>query len=353
MSQINTNAILDASGGTTTSINGYTPTASNMAGRNRIINGCMRIWQRGTSFSNVSTTNNYYTADRWGANRSSNASGLTVSQSTDVPAGFKYSAKFQREASNTATNALSIFNSNESINTLDFANQSVTFSFYAKVGANWSASNDINVVIRSGTGTDQRAYQFTGLVSQPSTVTITNSWVKYSITKTVPANATEVGVMIQSGAYSGTAGADDSLYITGVQLEAGSVATPFEYRQYGQELALCQRYCLAFDNRPTPTNNYYVFGVVRHTSATSAIVIQSFPVRMRTKPTSATFSATVPNTWFVDPGVTNFTTVAIDQNSDLGGCFNLTGGSGLTTGQSGRALSNANAPAYVIWEVEL
>ena len=217
-------------------------TAQYYSFKNRIINGGMNFWQRGTSFTNVATTNNYYTADRWGANRNSDASGLTVSRSTDVPAGFKYSAKFQREAGNAATNALAIFNSNESINTLDFAGQSVTLSFYAKVGANWSASNDISVSIRSGTGTDQRVYQFTGLVSQSSTVTITDSWAKYSITKTVPANATEVGAVIQSGAYSGTAGADDSLYITGVQLEKGSTATSFDYRPYGTELALCQRY---------------------------------------------------------------------------------------------------------------
>ena len=241
---------LPVTGGTVTGATTFNSTVqingANVSGftgfKNRIINGGMNFWQRGTSFTNVATINNFYTADRWGANRNGDASGLTVSQSTDVPAGFKYSAKFQREAGNAATNALAIFNSNESINTLDFAGQSVTLSFYAKVGANWSASNDISVSIRSGTGTDQRVYQFTGLVSQSSTVTITDSWAKYSITKTVPANATEVGAVIQSGAYSGTAGADDSLYITGVQLERGSNATSFEFRDYGRELIMCQRY---------------------------------------------------------------------------------------------------------------
>ena len=51
MSDLSVNSILDASGGATTTINGFTPTVSNMAGRNRIINGNFDIWQRGTSFT--------------------------------------------------------------------------------------------------------------------------------------------------------------------------------------------------------------------------------------------------------------------------------------------------------------
>lgn len=285
--------------------------------RNRIINGAMGIWQRGTSFTNVATTNNFYTADRWGANRSSDASGLTVSQSTDVPSGFKYSAKFQRASGDTATNAVSIFNSNESINTLDFAGQQVTLSFYAKVGANWSASNNINVSIRSGTGTDQRVYQFTGLVSQSSTITLTSSWARYSITKTVPSNATEVGAIISGGAFTGTAGADDSIYITGVQLEAGSVATPFEHRLYGTELQLAQRYYWAIGSRIT---------VGRVTGATGGYCAHDpYPVAMRSAPTITWSSVSAQGG---TPGTIN------TSANPLAWAPNTVNGSGFTAGQA-------------------
>ncbi len=65
MADLNVNSIGDASGGTTTSINGFTPTVSNMAGRNLIINGAMQISQRGDYISPVSASNNGYYLDRW------------------------------------------------------------------------------------------------------------------------------------------------------------------------------------------------------------------------------------------------------------------------------------------------
>ena len=105
--------------------------------RNRIINGDMRIWQRGTTFSNPTSTN-FYTADRWGCNRSSDVSGATVSRGISGLSGFEYSLKLQRTAGNTATNGLFLFYSNESTNTYDLAGSQVTLSFWAKTGANYS-----------------------------------------------------------------------------------------------------------------------------------------------------------------------------------------------------------------------
>jgi hypothetical protein len=314
--------------------------------KNRIINGGMNFWQRGTSFTNVATINNFYTADRWGANRNGDASGLTVSQSTDVPAGFKYSAKFQREAGNAATNALAIFNSNESINTLDFAGQSVTLSFYAKVGANWSASNDISVSIRSGTGTDQRVYQFTGAVGQSSTVTITDSWARYSITKTVPANATEVGVIITSGAYSGTAGADDSLYITGVQLEKGSTATSFDYRPYGTELALCQRYYYKSIFAP-------ISGYSPTTSRGDGTVV--FPVPMRDAPAALETTGTASDygVYFQSGGVICNSIPNIASPTTIhGGYVRFNCPVSFSIGQ-GCLMAPYTTGAYLAWSAEL
>ena len=315
--------------------------AGALSNRNRIINGAMGIWQRGTSFANVSTTNSFYTADRWGANRSNDASGLTVSQSTDVPSGFKYSAKFQRTAGDTAANTISIFNSNESINTLDFAGQQVTFSFYAKVGANWSASNNITASIRSGTGTDQKVYQFTGLVSQFSSIAVTNSWSRYSMTKTIPSDATEVGAIISTGVFTGTAGADDSLYITGVQLEKGSVATAFEYRNYQQELAMCQRYYEQTESIASFVGAPSVIGV--NVSYTTGL---RWHVKKRATPTVTIYNraGTSGKLSAITSGSSAGTGTVSANNPDSMGCQTLLdSGNGLTAGVGYEANYTASA----------
>ena len=209
--------------------------------RNRIINGDMRIWQRGTTISNPTTTSNFYTADRWGVNRGSDATGVTVSRDISGLSGFEYSLKLQRTAGNTSTQAIALWGSNESSNTVDLAGGQVTLSFWARAGSNYSGGLLLSQII-TGTGTDQRVYAYTGLTGiATATITLTTTWTRYTITGTAGSSVTEVGEFFQ-WTPTGTAGADDSVYITGVQLEAGSTATEFERRPIGTELALCQRY---------------------------------------------------------------------------------------------------------------
>ena len=216
--------------------------------RNRIINGGMGIWQRGASFT-VAGGTVAYTADRFGSY--TNNTNMTVSRNTSVPttAGslFSYSLQLQRPASSTQTNGLYLTQVIESINCYDMAGQTVNVSFWAKAGANFSASsNSINVSVVTGTVADQSTISmlsgtWTGGTASPYIPTITTSWTKYTFTATILSNTLEMGLQIYF-TPTGTAGADDSLYITGVQLEKGSVATSFDYRPYGTELSLCQRY---------------------------------------------------------------------------------------------------------------
>jgi hypothetical protein len=215
-------------------------TRSAVGFQNRIINGDMRIWQRGTTISNP-TTSNFYTADRWGCNRDSDVTGAVVSRIASGLTGFEYALALQRVAGNTNTGGLYLYYSNESTNTYDLAGSPVTLSFYAKTGANYSGGV-LTAQVVSGTGTDQRIYAYTGGVAVINTTqAITSTWTRYSFTGTVPANATEIGLMF-FWVPTGTAGADDAVKITGVQLEAGSTATEFERRPIETELALCQRY---------------------------------------------------------------------------------------------------------------
>ena len=91
MSTLATNAITDAAGGNTASINGYTPTMSNMAGRNRIINGDMRIAQRGTD---AVTTHLSYPVDRFRCDETISSGAFSAQQDSSAPSGFQKSIKW-------------------------------------------------------------------------------------------------------------------------------------------------------------------------------------------------------------------------------------------------------------------
>jgi hypothetical protein len=250
--------------------------------KNRLINGNMLIWQRGTTTVNPQAGNaNFYTADRWAVNRASNATGVTVSQSTDVPTGFKYSLKLQRTAANATLEGMYLFNSNESINTLDLAGQTVTLSFWAKAGANYSGGS-LFLNLYNGTGTDQPVYSYTGSNAFGAlTQAITTTWTRYTLTATVPSNATEIG-FIMYWTPTGTAGVDDSVYYTGVQLEKGVTATSFDYRPYGTELQLCQRYYWKAVGEG--------FGLAVSAYSAAGRLVNPVPMRVATTISSATFT---------------------------------------------------------------
>jgi hypothetical protein len=242
--------------------------------KNIIINGGMSIAQRGTSTTSgaqVYLLDRFYTYSFAATNR-------TVTQSTDSPDEFSHSLKVQRTASDTATTALYLSQPIETKQCVGTAGKKVTLSFWAKAGANWSDSGGtIGVSVYSGTGTDQSL--MSGLTGSSAVINtsqvLTTSWVKYSFTSAaiVPTNSTQLVYQSING-WAGTAGADDSFYITGIQLETGETATDFEHRSYGEELALCQR--------------YYTVGSMSNTNVTGMLYCGNsvmFPQTMRATPT--------------------------------------------------------------------
>ena len=295
MSTLKTNAILDASGGTTATVNGYTPTASNMAGRNRIINGNMAIDQRNAGAA-ITVNNNTakFSCDRWYVQGESTDGVFTVQQSTTAPAGFTQSMLFTVttvDASIGASQAYFFKQAIEGYNVADLgwgtaSAQTVTLSFWVRssVTGTYGAS-----VLNSAAN---RSYPFTYTISsantwEQKTVTIagdtSGTWAKdntagiqiyfnvgmgstYLGAANAWAGATYLGATGQTNLIS-TSGA--TFYITGVQLEKGSTATDFEYRPYGAELALCQRYyetsvdatALVFSGQVTSGSAYYISGV--------------------------------------------------------------------------------------------
>jgi hypothetical protein len=272
------------------------------AGKNKIINGDFGVWQRGISF----TTQSVYGPDRWFL--TGVTSNMTFAQVTSsLPSAFQYGIKLQRNSGATNTDIFSIAQPFETSTSIPLQGQTVTLSFWAKAGANFSATSGVALIrLYSGTGTNQSAatqfggwtgyseWQNTGTFSPDAT------WTRFSVTGTVPSNATQIGLRIGWSA-AGTAGADDSLQITGVQLEAANTATAFQTATgtIQGELAACSRYYqFAYGG---------FMGLVTNTAYYGAGV--TFAVPMRATPTVARVS---------DYAVLNFNTPYVETPADTG-----------------------------------
>ena len=273
--------------------------------RNRIINGDMRINQRGFSGSITDTGAVTYALDRWSAYGSVTAK-FSVAQSSTAPTGFNNSLLVTSSSSYTvgAGEFFLINQPIEGFNTADLgwgtaSAKTVTLSFqvYSSLTGTFGGS-----ITNSG---NSRSYPFTYTVSSA------NTWTSISVTIAGDTSGTwlttnGIGLFVRFGlgvgsTFSGTAGAwaaaayysatgatsvvgtnGATFYITGVQLEKGTQATSFEYKQYQQELALCQRY---FTNTSIvgfggPTNSTY-----------NNIYALTFPTTMRAAPT-VTYTST-------------------------------------------------------------
>jgi len=219
-------------------------------------------WQRGTSFSSIANTLTY-TADRWFALGNASSSISVSQQAVSAVAGFADAVQFGRASGNTNTGPIYLGQVIESADSIRCQGQTVTLSFWALAGANWSpASSNLNVLLVSGTGANQSAASFmAGTWTGYSTLTltpqqgsaapaaniaqpVTGTWTRYSFTAVVPASVTQLGVLFNA-IPAGTAGANDWVQIMGAQLEIGGQATAFEHRDVEMELALAQRYFFA------------------------------------------------------------------------------------------------------------
>jgi len=265
MSTIAVNAITDANGGNTTSINNTTPNAYNTVGKNLVINGAMQIAQRGTS----SNSTGYTTVDRWTSFLSNSTLSVTVSQSTDAPDGFSNSFKWETTAGATLNT-----------NTILGVQQYIEAQTLQQLGYGTTSAKKLTLsfwVKSSVTGTFAVSFyedDDNRIIGSTYTINTANTWEKKSITidgDTVGVIDNDNGRGIKPifhigagsdftstdntswGAYSGgkwayghvtntLATSTGTWQLTGVQLEVGESATEFEHRPYDTELKLCCRY---------------------------------------------------------------------------------------------------------------
>jgi hypothetical protein len=322
---------------------------------NPFLNSAFEVWQRGTSFTGSSQ--GVYTADRWtiGGTRSWAVSRQSTNDTTNLPF-IQYCARVQRPNGDTSGVSLTLVQSWETVNSIPFAGKTVTMSFYARAGANFSPTSSVlSANLYTGTGTDQSAWgTYTGATLALSTsATLTTTWQRFTVTGTLAATATEITPQF-GYTPTGTAGANDWFEITGVQLDVGSVALPF--RTYGGtiqgELAACQRYYLRVAGDAT---NGGALGVGLATSTTAGQVMTTFPVTLRIAPTALEQTGTAADyTVRHGSGTTTCSAVPTVGNvSQYAATTGFTVASGLTAG-SGAVLRQSGATvAYLAWSAEL
>ena len=267
---------LTANSATTTGLEWTTPASTG----NAIINGGFDIWQRGTSFASGAVSG--YRADRWfGAS----GTGQAVEQSLDVPnANFAYSAITTTSSSAFNTLAYRI-EEQQAIQLIGTA----TFSLYAK---NLSGTTGLRIQLRIPTAKDNwtsSASVLTLVLAEDGS--FDSGWQRYSVTFEIPSAVKNYGMGFE---IQRTASGTTSFAITGVQLEAGPVATPFRRNANSlqSELAACQRYFyrLCAANEPSSgTTSPVAIGQVYTT--TNAIYPVRLPVEMRAIPSLATSAA--------------------------------------------------------------
>ena len=373
MSQLQVNRINDASGGV------FAPISSVF--RNRIINGAMVIDQRnaGAIVTVNSAAQFFYAVDRWGGIGQATDGVFTLQQDSSAPAGFINSIKATVTTVDTslaATQTYAIRQTIEGYNIADLnwgtANaKTVTLSFWVRSSLTGTFGGSLR------NSANNRSYPFSYTISSA------NTWEQKSVTIAGDTTGTwlvdngigiNVTFSLGSGTdRSGTAGAwnannnpsatgavsvigilNATWFITGVQLEVGSTATSFDYRPYGTELALCQRYYYRIF--PAAVTQPLAFGANNLTTSSRSAIM--FPVEMRTSPTALEQTGTA-NQYSVGQagiGVVTCSAVPVFVSATTRlATVSATVASGLT--QFNPATLNTDttngATAYLAWSAEL
>jgi hypothetical protein len=337
--------------------------------KNRIINGAMVIDQRnaGTQYA-PSGTGDSYTLDRYAVQRSVTGK-FTVQQnanSVTPPTGYKnYLGVVSTSAYTvTAGDFFNVYQAIEGYNIADFGfgaagASSITLSFWVRSSLTGTFGG---VLYASGFA---RTYPFTYSISSANTweqksITIagdtTGTWlttngVGLTVAFSMGVGSTYAGTpSVWSGTqYIGASGCVNVVstnaatwYVTGVQLEKGSTATSFDYRPYGTELALCQRYYY----KATASQNYTNFAIGRSYSSTEGSACFTLPVPMRATPTGST--PTVSGNFSYS--LTVLTPVAnyVSQNNVM--TINCTG---AFTATGAFAIEAQTTSAFIAWSAEL
>ncbi len=342
---------------------------SALSNRNLLINSAMKVAQRATSVSSYSS-DTFCTVDRFKV-RVGSLGVYTVSQATDAPNGFEYSLKLDcttADASPASSDYLFLLQAIEGQDLQQLKKgtsdaESLTLSFYVK--SNKTGTGQINL----------RDHDNNRLVGKTYTISSANTW-EYK-TLTFPADTTgaitsdntsgiSVEIWLDSGSdYEGGAvpttwetrnqadrnaagnlniggSTDNEFLITGIQMEIGDVATAFEHRSYGDELARCQRYHTRIEKA---SGQAY--------ASTASVFCGVFPTEMRTSPTGSLSDAlTIGQLGIAGTKAQSSSNISLAASTNSASVFNAECGnfSSLTTHQA-TAVAGGTQP--IIFDAEL
>ena len=340
--------------------------------RNIIKNGAMQVAQRGTS----STSSGYHTCDRWFVNyQAFDELAITQSQSTTAPSGFSNSLKVEVTTAETALASNELMYIRYQIEAQDLQHlnfgssdaKSLTLSFWVRS----SLTGKYSVLFYEDDATRSNTPSFnisTADTWEYKTITVegdtggtinNDNGAGLSLYITLASGTDFAGTPHSGwGAYSGTDDLSHSdnvdfsaqtgtFYITGVQLEVGNSASPFEHRSHGEELALCQRYFYAEDQSDT----YHAIANGFYSSSTTWIGLKDLPVPMRAGPSIST-----SGNWAV-AGTNSKTASSIiivdSTGTDIQSVQPRCTVSGATAGQGGNLRNNNDATATFHLSAEL
>jgi hypothetical protein len=346
--------------------------------RNILINGAMNVAQRSTSATGLGGSSGYFGLDRF--QTFFNTSGrLTMSQEADGPSGFANSMKLTCTTADTSIAATENIILSHAIEAQDLQQlkkgtsdaEKFTLSFYVK--GNASAAYSVEV------------YDSDNNRSIGQTFSVTTSWNRVVLTFDADTSGAlnddnGVGFYVNWWLHAGsnyTGGTfnttwndyvnnqragnttsfldstDRTFFMTGVQLEVGSQATPFEHRSFGEELALCQRY---YERYETSGGNYARFGIFQCTGTTSAFGAIDYKVSKRTAAVSLDTVLTRLALSDDDNAMLPVTGISIDSNCNSFENTSLSivaSGGGLVAGECTQLLSENVNNGYIAIDAEL
>lgn len=349
--------------------------------RNVLVNGAMQFSQRGTSVSGISSGQSYYTADRWTPAISANGT-WTCAVSADAPTGSGFRNSLRMTCNVSAATAASTYNylsqrlegqtlqhikkgtSSAQPLTLQFWVKGSTTGTYVVALYDWDNTRSVGATytISAADTWEQKTVTFpadtTGVLDNDNAVSLDVTFILAAGTDRTSGTlnttwASFVTANYAAGQTVNLAGAASRyLAITGVQLEPGSQASPFEFVRYDDELRRCQRYCVALLS-PTTNNSDVVAGGYA-SGTTTAFYNARLPVTMRDTPVLSPVTAShfTHGYW----SGANITATLVVLNGTGSSANNVliyaTAASGLTS-NAGLSLYRNNVAGNIILSAEL
>ena len=346
-----------------------------LSNRNIIINGAMQVAQRATSVTGVSG-DGYQAVDRWRTNSGSLGT-FTLSQSTDAPDGFATSHKYDcttADASPAAGDFL-IFEQRieaQDLQQLNYGTSSpnrITLSFYVKSNKTGTYIAELALPDASNNSNNQQSYTINSAntwerktlsyVGNTTDAINNDNGVGMNVFFWLGAGSTYSGGTLTQNTWANTAAVnravgqvniadstDNEWLITGVQLELGEQATPFEHRSFGDELARCQRYYFRTTGSSTGYGNLATVSRIGDTLYRGVV---EFPVTMRSRPSfSSSGSFQTLDSGFTFSSMSGGDGASFDSHG-----VQVTMTSNGSAGQSTLLRQAADGQAALIYDAEL